>query len=255
MTDASKSWPPRLRAALRRRLAARGLAIPEGLTLAYRKPGWKHPGAMEARHGPSCSEMVSVHDQVVPFDGSDAHVTAFLDLAEAHALRMMRRNAREAALEAAGHDVRCPPLHALEGHPLAAHVYASVAAGLAGIDGDLQTWSGLLLGSMTVETPRGRMMVQTRSGASITAFATIPETVLQGLGGRRLGDVAPPASCGDAAVDAAVAGLVIRAARGSEWSGGRATIIELEPADVMEMAPTPSAEDGRWKAMEPKPKL
>jgi len=252
MATPDRHWPPRLRRALRDRLGARGLHIPKGLVIQYNPKAGRATDRMPwitVMHRPGRSETCSVHDTHLPFRGED-DVGAVVDMAERHALAMLRRDARDDALEAGGHEPRRPPMHMTEATPLVALAVTLVEAGLAGLDGEAHVDNGELhLTRTTIATPSGRVRLERGRIVSFESEKVWPATVLAGLTGKPLSDAVSLPASGRKDVDAAVAGLRIRHAD----SRSDGVVIEVEPARLLPTTAGGNGDDRRWLTMEPCP--
>lgn len=252
MATPDRQWPPRLRRALRDRLSARGLTIPNGLVIQY----GPRPGRGDERqpwitvmHRPGRSETCSVHDMHLPFRGED-DVGVVTDLSERHALAMLRRDARDDALEAGGHEPRRPPLHMVEATPLVALAMALVEAGLAGLNGDAHVDNGELhLTRTTLVTPAGHVAIERSRTLTLASDKVWPATVLAGLVGKPLTRAVSLPSSGRADIDEAVSRLTITHAD-SRTDG---IVIQIEVAPLVAVVATDRGDDRRWLHMEPTP--
>ena len=246
-----RSWPPRLRALLRARLATSGMAaIPKNMVIRYEDGP---SPCIEIRHRPCATERCSVHDKVTGFDGSHDAISRFLDVATLHAQAMHRRAARMAALERAGHDADSPPLHAVEAHPLIVLARRLMDEGKGGISAVLEIEDGVMLARpLTLTLDGARVTMATVRESQVRIAGEWPEAVVATMGGRRLDEVLSLPSTRDGALDDAVHDLVVASAEGLGGADPE-LVLRLRPAPAVALANTPPDEDGAWKDMVPRP--
>lgn len=256
MTQAGRNWSRRLRQVLRKELEAQGLgSVPRDLNIRFHPP--REAGAMpsiELRHSPGPTERMSVHDHVGDFQWSEEALDRFREAGVMHVRRILRRNARLAALLAAGHSPRKPPLHALEADPLTALAMRLRREGLAGISGEIGNDNGILMiDNLTISMPGTGFHIVKPGYARLEIWGSLPEAIIGVIEGRRLGDVIDLPLCHDQAIDAAVRDMrILRAA--NRWGGNEDVMtLTLDRAEVVEIEATPASEDGSWKALQPRP--
>lgn len=249
MADPRRSWPPRLRRALREALATLGCdAVPDGLQIRYRTIG-DNP-AIEIRHDPTPTERMTACNVVERFDGSVDAIGRVIEVAVQHARSMIRREARLAAINAGGHNHRNPPRHMLEASPLTALIASLVGAGSAGVEGDVCVIDGILeINHVVVTTPKGMIHVISPGTTRIEIPGKWPETLALGMTGRTLDEIVQMPRSGDTRLDEAVAATRILRGQISEVGS---LVVYLEKAEVVGLAAAPNGDDA-WKKLEPIP--
>lgn len=168
-----------------------------------------------------------------------------------------RIKARRSALLQAGHDPDSPPLHAIEAHPLTKLAFLLSQKGRAGLDGSMTVENGLMqVERMTLHTSNGAMGLYCPGTMRIEIDQTFPEEMTISMTGLPLHRIVRMPVCGDAAVDAAIGDLEIEQAAMVKGRPGRPKLqIILCRREVMEMDSTPKGEDGRWKSLQPIPRI
>lgn len=247
-----KHWPPRLRHALRARLASLGAPLPSDLVIRHVTRATSDLTAqysIEIRHSPGAGERMSVSDVHAPFRG-EQDLEAVVQMGVRHAMAMNRRDARAQALASGGHDVHRPPIHMVEASPLVALAWALVESDRAGIDGQVHIVNGCMtLTRATITTPAGVIMIDGARTIRVQSAETWPDTVVLAMSGRKLSTVISLPACGRRDVDDAVSALVITAARNGE-SGFK---LEVGSSPVLPLTTDDHGDDRTWLEMEPIP--
>lgn len=234
-------------------MAEQGLSIPRGLIIQYGpKTGWstdRQPW-ITITHSPEHAEMSSVHDTYLCFRGED-DVPRVIDLAEQHALAMIRRNARAEAISKGGYDIRKPPFHMLEAAPLSALAFELCKIGKTGLDGNVLTQNGLLeVRQMTLTTPDGKIEFSDSRCIVRKTKKVWPETVLTSLVGRTLGHAVSLPRCGRSDIDDAIDSLIIHSVEHVQGTGIQ---IRVKKAPVLPLDEKDLGDDRRWMVLTPIP--